>query len=158
MVSMILLNTLDVHPESRLAGHRRRQSRSTRDSLSALRRPLGDMKMVWKISMDMRSVLVASEGHLDAATDFTISRLSGLRRGRAARSSSNRKQKTTRACMDISCFGDDEHLESSVATLVEFCEKHLEQQANMDPRPISQVIYLSAMIVGAFCNEYVGDL
>ncbi|KAH6953875.1 hypothetical protein BKA56DRAFT_648477 [Ilyonectria sp. MPI-CAGE-AT-0026] len=34
------------------------------------RGPSGDMKMVWKISMDTRSVLVASEGHLDAATGF----------------------------------------------------------------------------------------
>jgi hypothetical protein len=35
----------------------------------------GIMRMVWKISTDMKDVLVPSEGHLDAATGFTVYRL-----------------------------------------------------------------------------------
>lgn len=35
----------------------------------------GDVKMVWKISMDMKSVLVPSEGHLDAATGYVVYKL-----------------------------------------------------------------------------------
>jgi hypothetical protein len=40
-----------------------------------LRRPSGDLRMVWKISTDMQHVLVPSEGHLDAATGFVIFRI-----------------------------------------------------------------------------------
>lgn len=36
---------------------------------------LGNKRMVWKISTDMKDVLVPSEGHLDAATGFAIYRL-----------------------------------------------------------------------------------
>ncbi|KAL6879236.1 hypothetical protein J3F83DRAFT_758909 [Trichoderma novae-zelandiae] len=35
----------------------------------------GGMKMVWKLSMDMKSVLVPSEGHLDAATGYAVYKL-----------------------------------------------------------------------------------
>ncbi|PTB58205.1 hypothetical protein M431DRAFT_110430 [Trichoderma harzianum CBS 226.95] len=35
----------------------------------------GGVKMVWKISMDMKSVLVPSEGHLDAATGYVVYKL-----------------------------------------------------------------------------------
>ncbi|KAM0477558.1 hypothetical protein ACHAPX_005871 [Trichoderma viride] len=35
----------------------------------------GDLRMVWKISTDMKSVLVQSEGHLDAATGYVIYKL-----------------------------------------------------------------------------------
>lgn len=35
----------------------------------------GRARMVWKISMDMRDVLVPSEGHLDAATGYVVYRL-----------------------------------------------------------------------------------
>ncbi|CAM1507754.1 Fc.00g046020.m01.CDS01 [Cosmosporella sp. VM-42] len=38
-------------------------------------RPSGDIEMVWKISTDMKTVLVPSEGHLDAATGFVVCRL-----------------------------------------------------------------------------------
>lgn len=40
-----------------------------------LRRPSGDLRMVWKISTDMQHVLVPSEGHLDAATGFVTYRI-----------------------------------------------------------------------------------
>ncbi|KAM0558001.1 hypothetical protein ACHAPJ_005168 [Fusarium lateritium] len=33
------------------------------------------LKMVWKLSMDMKKVLVPTEGHLDAATGFVICRM-----------------------------------------------------------------------------------
>ncbi|KAE8445069.1 hypothetical protein EG329_013784 [Mollisiaceae sp. DMI_Dod_QoI] len=33
---------------------------------------LGGIKMVWKISMDMKKVLVPSEGHLDALTGYVV--------------------------------------------------------------------------------------
>lgn len=39
------------------------------------RRDSKHIKMVWKISMDMKTVLVPSEGHLDAATGFVIYRI-----------------------------------------------------------------------------------
>ncbi|RFU79262.1 hypothetical protein TARUN_2974 [Trichoderma arundinaceum] len=35
----------------------------------------GDLRMVWKISMDTKSVLVPTEGHLDAATGYVIYKL-----------------------------------------------------------------------------------
>jgi hypothetical protein len=35
----------------------------------------GDVRMVWKISIDMKSVLVQTEGHLDAATGYVIYKL-----------------------------------------------------------------------------------
>lgn len=35
----------------------------------------GDIRMVWKVSMDMQTVLVPTEGHLDAATGYVIYRL-----------------------------------------------------------------------------------
>jgi hypothetical protein len=35
----------------------------------------GKKRLVWKISMDMKKVLVPSEGHLDAATGFVVFRL-----------------------------------------------------------------------------------
>lgn len=34
--------------------------------------PLGKHRMVWKVSMDLKSVLVGSEGHLDAATGYAV--------------------------------------------------------------------------------------
>lgn len=39
------------------------------------RRSSSDLRMVWKISMDMQLVLVASEGHLDAATGYVVCKL-----------------------------------------------------------------------------------
>ena len=44
-----------------------------------------NLRMVWKISMDMKTVLVPSEGHLDAATGFVAYRLlqqTGAKQGR----------------------------------------------------------------------------
>ena len=35
----------------------------------------GRKRLVWKISTDMKKVLVPSEGHLDAATGFVVFRL-----------------------------------------------------------------------------------
>lgn len=35
----------------------------------------GGLKMVWKISTDMKTILVPSEGHLDAATGYAIYRM-----------------------------------------------------------------------------------
>ena len=40
-----------------------------------IRRSSGHLSMVWKISTDMKTVLVPSEGHLDAATGYVICRL-----------------------------------------------------------------------------------
>lgn len=48
----------------------------------------GGTKMVWKISIDMKDVLVASEGHLDATTGFVIFRLlqeTAVNQGRQAK-------------------------------------------------------------------------
>ncbi|MBE3046920.1 hypothetical protein IMZ48_31200 [Candidatus Bathyarchaeota archaeon] len=36
------------------------------------RHPLNRHKMVWKVSMDLETVLVGSEGHLDAATGYAV--------------------------------------------------------------------------------------
>lgn len=41
----------------------------------------GRKRMVWKISMDMKRILVPSEGHLDAATGFVVFRLLQERAG-----------------------------------------------------------------------------
>ncbi|KHN96205.1 Dimeric alpha-beta barrel [Metarhizium album ARSEF 1941] len=41
----------------------------------AVRDADGNMRMVWKVSVDMEEVLVPSEGHLDAATGFAVYRL-----------------------------------------------------------------------------------
>ncbi|KAI9158068.1 hypothetical protein HJFPF1_06056 [Paramyrothecium foliicola] len=38
-------------------------------------RPSGSLRMVWKISMDMSSILVPSKGHLDAATGYVVFKL-----------------------------------------------------------------------------------
>lgn len=35
----------------------------------------GDLKMVWKVSIDLHHILVPSEGHLDAATGYVICRI-----------------------------------------------------------------------------------
>jgi hypothetical protein len=43
--------------------------------------PGGKKRLVWKISMDMKHVLVPSEGHLDAATGFVVFRLLQERAG-----------------------------------------------------------------------------
>jgi hypothetical protein len=43
----------------------------------------GEKRLVWKISVDMKKVLVLSEGHLDAATGFVVFRLLQERAGKA---------------------------------------------------------------------------
>ncbi|KAK5994756.1 hypothetical protein PT974_03139 [Cladobotryum mycophilum] len=35
----------------------------------------GDIKLVWKVSMDMKTILVPTEGHLDAVTGFSVYKL-----------------------------------------------------------------------------------
>ncbi|KAL7791411.1 hypothetical protein V8C37DRAFT_382318 [Trichoderma ceciliae] len=35
----------------------------------------GDLRMVWKISVDMKDILVSTEGHLDAATGYVVYKL-----------------------------------------------------------------------------------
>ncbi|KAH8910048.1 hypothetical protein BR93DRAFT_449581 [Coniochaeta sp. PMI_546] len=44
-------------------------------SRSFVRREGGRLRMVWKVGVDGRTVLVPSEGHLDAATGFVVYRL-----------------------------------------------------------------------------------
>lgn len=44
-------------------------------SRSFVKRDAGRLRMVWKVGVDGRTVLVPSEGHLDAATGFVVYRL-----------------------------------------------------------------------------------
>ncbi|KAK3313446.1 hypothetical protein B0H66DRAFT_606707 [Apodospora peruviana] len=177
-------------------------------------------RMVWKVSTDLKSVLVPSEGHLDAATGFVVYRLlqqtaehfgdsSGVLESEIAdyrelmggsgklhvsndpldlgmglwmchlfrdeewartlgdqsldvarillaETSSLMTRGASRrlafrefgTCMGLRCYGTDEALEARVAAVVQFWEKFLDESTDEDLRPISLIMFASALIPG----------
>ncbi|TWU71117.1 hypothetical protein ED733_001715 [Metarhizium rileyi] len=189
----------------------------------------GNQRMVWKVSTDLKDVLVPSEGHLDAATGFAVYRLlqqtAGLygkdhgcslteemddysnlvRRpgklapttdfldlgmglwmcqlcldepwadkliaqslemldshlGLSSKGAPSRRYKGLAfrefgACLGVRCVGADKELEAKMETLVkswDMTEAHIDQ----DLKPISHVMYASALIPGAFRCDYFSN-
>ncbi|KAM0264302.1 hypothetical protein ACHAQJ_000792 [Trichoderma viride] len=190
----------------------------------------GDLSMVWKISIDMKNVLVQTEGHLDAATGYVVYKLLQstaakqghrnnvllqeindywilmARKGRLSpgndlldlgmclwmchiwqdeswavklhdkallkaeelldenspimlRGASRRLAfREFGTCVGVACWDVSDHLQSRVAALVEFWDRHLDSKdADDDLTPISRVMYASALVAGAFCRDYLED-
>jgi hypothetical protein len=184
----------------------------------------GGLRMVWKVSTDGETVLVPSEGHLDAVTGFVVYRLlqctaalhgeAGVlteeiadyrllvsrkgklrtssdpldlgmgmwvchffrdedwarvlgaqslevarvilddKHGMMARESARRLAfREFGACLGLECFGINEELEARVAAVVEFWQAYLYESAEEDLRPISLVMYASALIPGGELYE-----
>ncbi|KAM7201014.1 hypothetical protein V8F20_005023 [Naviculisporaceae sp. PSN 640] len=199
------------------------------------RRPdTGAKRMVWKVSMDLRSVLVSSEGHLDAATGYVVYSLlrrtaeqfgedgtegilneeiadykeimgregklsvssdpldlgmglwmchffrgkeewagkigeEGLEVARSLLDESSalmRREASGRlafrefgTCMGLKCYGiaGDGELEGKVEKVLNFWEKYLDGSTDDDLRPISLVMFATALIPGAFRDGYLGQ-
>jgi hypothetical protein len=179
------------------------------------------LRMVWKISSDMDTVLVPSEGSLDAATGFVVYRLlqrtaehlhgppgalaseiadyrqlmhrkgrlhasrdpldlgMGLwmchffrdedwaitlgsqslemartvvldeERGLMARDASRRLAfREFGTCVGLQCYGADDEMKRGVEAVVNFWHRYIEESTDEDLRPISLVMYGSALIPG----------
>lgn len=180
-----------------------------------LRRASGELCMVWKVSTDMQRVLVASQGHLDAATGYVVCtllrraapgrdvlaaevadyahlmhhgllapsgdaldlgmglwicqfvaderwaaelRAEGLRLARVLLDEDSelmRRGAARRlafrefgACLGVACADADEDLGPMVDAVVEFWERQVQGDEDLDLRPISQVMYAAALIPG----------
>ncbi|KAF4340913.1 hypothetical protein FBEOM_5175 [Fusarium beomiforme] len=186
-----------------------------------------ELKMVWKISMDMSKVLVPTEGHLDAATGFVVYRIlqeTAVKQGEKDQllkeeisdyeNVMNRRdslhpsgdpldlgmglwichfypheewsQTFTRqamdlvgnffdgkytklsgqtsqrlafrefgACLGVQCVESSDALKERVSKLVDFWEEHIHQHDGDGLKPISQVMYATAIIPGAFRRGFI---